>query len=258
MAGTKNAVNMIEIGSREVAEDEVADAIEFAHKAVVEITGMIAELMGKAGKPKTGHTGPHDAAFVDEVTSKVSAKIREVKGRPGKTDRSAAVKAILADLLADMAPAVAEPHASYVQIVAQRERAKKVRVVFSEVEEAATRDAILAGIRPDGRGMDDIRPISCSVGVLPRVHGSAVFTRGETQALCTITLGTSADEQLIDGLIPEYSQKFFLHYNFPSYSVGEVRPIRGPGRREIGHGALAERACWPSCRRSTSSRTRSA
>ncbi len=242
VAGTKNAVNMIEIGSREVAEDDVADAIEFGHAAVVEITGAIAELMGLCGKPKTGHIGPHDAAFVDEITSKVSAKIREVKGRPGKTDRSGAVKAILAELLADMAPAVAEPHASYVQIVAQRERAKKVKVVFSEVEEAATRDAILAGIRPDGRGMDDIRPISCSVGVLPRVHGSAVFTRGETQALCTITLGTSADEQLIDGLIPEYSQKFFLHYNFPSYSVGEVRPIRGPGRREIGHGALAERA----------------
>ncbi len=242
VAGTKNAVNMIEIGSREVAEDDVADAIEFAHKAVVEITGMIAELMAKAGKPKTGHVGPHDVAFTDEVRSKVSAKIREVKGRPGKTDRNAAVKQILADLMADMAPAVAEPHASYVQIVAQKERAKKVRVVFSEVEEAATRDAILAGIRPDGRGFDEIRPISCSVGVLPRVHGSAVFTRGETQALCTITLGTSADEQMIDGLIPEYSQKFFLHYNFPSYSVGEVRPIRGPGRREIGHGALAERS----------------
>ena len=242
VAGTKNAVNMIEIGSREVAEDEVADAIEFAHKGVVEITGAIAELVGQAGKPKTGYVGPHDVAFTDEVKSKVGAKIREVKGRPGKTDRGAAVKQILADLLADMAPAVAEPHASYVQVVAQKERAKKVRVVFSEVEEAATRDAILAGIRPDGRGMDDIRPVSCSVGVLPRVHGSAVFTRGETQALCTITLGTSADEQLIDGLIPEYSQKFFLHYNFPSYSVGEVRPIRGPGRREIGHGALAERS----------------
>ena len=242
VAGTKNAVNMIEIGSREVAEDEVADAIEFGHKAVVEITGLIAELVGKAGKPKTGYVGPHDVEFTEQVRSKVSAKIREVKGRPGKADRGAAIKKILAELLADMAPAVAEPHASYVQIVAQKERAKKVRVVFSEVEEAATRDAILAGIRPDGRGMDDIRPISCAVGVLPRVHGSAVFTRGETQSLVTITLGTSADEQMVDGLIPEYAQKFMLHYNFPSYSVGEVRPIRGPGRREIGHGALAERA----------------
>jgi polyribonucleotide nucleotidyltransferase len=97
-------------------------------------------------------------------------------------------------------------------------------------------------VRPDGRGFGDIRPISCEVGVLPRVHGSAVFSRGETQAMCTVTLGTSSDEQMVDGLIDEYSQKFMLHYNFPSYSVGEVRPIRGPGRREIGHGALAERS----------------
>src|SRR4029078_13467689 len=95
--------------------------------------------------------------------------------------------------------------------------------------------------RPDGRGYKDIRPIQSAVGILPRVHGSSIFSRGETQSMCTITLGTSADEQLVDGLIDEYSQKFMLHYNFPSYSVGEVRPIRGPGRREIGHGATAER-----------------
>ena len=101
---------------------------------------------------------------------------------------------------------------------------------------------ILQGTRPDGRGPEDIRPISCEVDVLPRVHGSAVFTRGETQSMCTVTLGTSGDEQLVDGLIEEYSQKFMLHYNFPSYSVGEVRPIRGVSRREMGHGALAERS----------------
>src|SRR5215217_7260143 len=104
---------------------------------------------------------------------------------------------------------------------------------------------ILDGKRPDGRGFSDIRPLSCEVGILPRVHGSAVFTRGETQAMCTVTLGTSSDEQLVDGLTEEYNQKFMLHYYFPSYSVGEVRPIRGPGRREIGHGALAERALIP-------------
>jgi polyribonucleotide nucleotidyltransferase len=100
-------------------------------------------------------------------------------------------------------------------------------------------------VRPDGRDYKSIRPITCEVGVLPRVHGSAVFTRGETQALCTVVLGTSSDEQRVDGLLPEYSQKFYLHYSFPSYSVGEVRPIRGPGRREIGHGALAERSLIP-------------
>jgi polyribonucleotide nucleotidyltransferase len=242
VAGTKNAVNMIEIGSREVTEDDVADAIEFGHKAVIEIVGAIEELAGKVGVKKGGYTHAGDEAFVAEIKSKVSAKIREVKGKPGKADRNDAVKKILTDLIADMAPPVVDTHASYAQIVAQKERAKRIRAVFSDVEEQATREAILDGVRPDGRGFDDIRPISCSVGVLPRVHGSAVFSRGETQSLITITLGTSADEQMVDGLIPEYSQKFFLHYNFPSYSVGEVRPIRGPGRREIGHGALAERA----------------
>src|SRR5437762_5315983 len=123
-----------------------------------------------------------------------------------------------------------------------RDKARHIRAIFSEVEEEVTRQAILAGVRPDGRSYTDIRPISSQVSILPRVHGSAVFTRGETQSMCTVTLGTSSDEQLVDGLIDEYKQKFMLHYNFPSYSVGEVRPIRGPGRREIGHGALAERS----------------
>jgi polyribonucleotide nucleotidyltransferase len=152
------------------------------------------------------------------------------------------VDAIRDNLLAEMAPAITDPNAPYLAIAAQKDKAKQVRAIFSEIEEEATRQAILDGTRPDGRGFNDIRPITCQVGVLPRVHGSAVFTRGETQAMVTVTLGTSSDEQLVDGLTEEYSQKFMLHYYFPSYSVGEVRPIRGPGRREIGHGALAERS----------------
>ena len=168
------------------------------------------------------------------------------------------MKKILSDLVADLAPPLTDLHAPYLQVVAQKEKAKKIRALFSEVEEQITREAILKGVRPDGRGFNDIRPITCSVGVLPRVHGSAVFSRGETQAMCTVTLGTSSDEQMVDGLIPEYSQKFMLHYNFPSYSVGEVRPIRGPGRREIGHGALAERSLLAVLPRSTSSPTPSA
>ena len=113
------------------------------------------------------------------------------------------------------------------------------------LEEKIVRDLILAGTRPDGRDGKTLRPIECQVNVLPRVHGSAVFQRGETQALITVTLGTGRDEQRVDGLIDEYSKKFMLDYNFPSFSVGEVRPIRGPGRREIGHGALAERSVKP-------------
>jgi polyribonucleotide nucleotidyltransferase len=242
VAGTKHFVNMIEVGSRELAEDVVADAIEFGHRAVVEIVGMIEELMSKVPREKVGDIKKPDAAFVDAIRARVTDKIREVKGQPGKSDRADAVKQILSNLIAEMAPPVTDPNASYGLIVATKDKQKQIRAVFSEVEEQVTREAILAGVRPDGRDYESIRPIWSQVGVLPRVHGSAVFSRGETQAMCTVTLGTSSDEQLVDGLIEEYSQKFMLHYNFPSYSVGEVRPIRGPGRREIGHGALAERS----------------
>jgi len=242
VAGTRHFVNMIELGGREAKEDDVADAIEFGHKAVVEIVGMIEELVSKAGKPKVGEIKHPDAGFVDAIRARVTDKIREVKGKAGKADRADAIEQIRDDLMAEMAPAVTDPNASYQTIIATRDKQKQIRSIFVEVEEQVTREAILSGVRPDGRDYHSIRPISCEVGILPRVHGSAVFTRGETQAMCTVTLGTSRDEQLVDGLIDEYSQKFMLHYNFPSFSVGEVRPIRGPGRREIGHGALAERS----------------
>jgi polyribonucleotide nucleotidyltransferase len=242
VAGTKHFVNMIELGGREAKEDDVADAIEFGHKAVVEIVSMIEELVSKAGKPKVGEIKRPDPGFVDAIRARVTDQIREVKGKAGKSDRADAIAEILTQLLAEMAPAVTDSSASYQSVMATREKQKQVRSIFVEVEEQVTREAILSGVRPDGRDERSIRPISCEVGVLPRVHGSAVFSRGETQSMCTVTLGTSSDEQLVDGLIDEYSQKFMLHYNFPSYSVGEVRPIRGPGRREIGHGALAERS----------------
>jgi polyribonucleotide nucleotidyltransferase len=245
VAGTKHYVNMIELGGREVNEAIVGDAIEFGHKAVVEIVGMIEELVSKAGKPKVGEVKQPDAALVEAVRSKATGKIRDVKGKAGKQDRAEAVVAIRDEILAELAPANTDPNASYQTLLALREKQKQIKNVFVEVEEQVTREAILNGVRPDGRDYHSIRPISCEVNILPRVHGSAVFTRGETQAMCTVTLGTSRDEQLVDGLIDEYSQKFMLHYNFPSYSVGEVRPIRGPGRREIGHGALAERSLIP-------------
>ncbi len=245
VAGTKHFVNMIEVGSREVDEDDMADAIEAAHKVIVEICGAIEELQKKVNVKKVGEPRLPDEALLKTVRERVTDKIREVKGKAGKHDRSDAVKQILADLLGELAPPVTDPAAPYLTIVAQKHKEKHVRHVFVEVEEAITRLAILDGVRPDGRGFEDIREITCEVGMLPRVHGSSVFTRGETQAMCTVTLGTSSDEQMVDGLTDEYSQKFMLHYNFPSFSVGEVRPIRGPGRREIGHGALAERSLIP-------------
>src|SRR3954447_16297056 len=242
VAGTKHFVNMIEVGSREVQEDVVADAIEFGHKAVVEIVGMIEELQSKGARPKVGDVKGPDAGLLDAVRARVEDRIREIKGKAGKGDRNDAVKQVQEELIKEMAPPVTDPSAPYLSVVAQKDEAKKIRKAFAEVEEQITREAILSGVRPDGRDYNTIRPITCEVGVLPRVHGSAVFTRGETQAMCSVTLGTSSDEQLVDGLTAEYNQKFMLHYYFPSYSVGEVRPIRGPGRREIGHGALAERS----------------
>ncbi|HEV8291981.1 MAG TPA: polyribonucleotide nucleotidyltransferase, partial [Tepidisphaeraceae bacterium] len=242
VAGTKHFVNMIEVGSREVVENEMADAIEFGHRAVIEIVDMIEELQKKAGREKMGESHGQDPELVRQVRDKVFDRIRAVKGKPGKHDRADAIKEVLNEAILEIAPPVTDPTASYQLIMAARDKARHVRAIFTEIEEEVTRHAILSGVRPDGRSYTDIRSISAEVGVLPRVHGSAVFTRGETQAMCTVTLGTSSDEQLVDGLIDEYSQKFMLHYNFPSYSVGEVRPIRGPGRREIGHGALAERS----------------
>jgi len=242
VAGTKHYVNMIEVGAHETDEDVMADAIEFAHKAIVEIVGMIEELQKKVGQEKVGDTHLPDEALVQAVRSKVAEKIRAVKGQPGKADRSDKVKALLDEVILELAPPVTDANAPYALYVQTKQKQSQIRAVFGEVEEAVTREAILAGVRPDGRGFGDIRPIVCAVGVLPRVHGSAVFSRGETQSMCTVTLGTSSDEQMVDGLMDEYSQKFMLHYNFPSFSVGEVRPIRGPGRREIGHGALAERS----------------
>ncbi|MFI5381266.1 MAG: polyribonucleotide nucleotidyltransferase [Tepidisphaerales bacterium] len=242
IAGTKHFVNMIEVGSREVPEDVVYEAIELGHKAIVEIVGAIEELVAKVGKPKVGDITQPDPALVQKVRDLSQARIREVKGQPGKHNRSEAVEQVMEEVVAAIAPPVADPNAPYMSIVAQKQLAGQVRKIFVDVEEQVTREAILAGVRPDGRSYTDVRPITCEVSVLPRVHGSAVFTRGETQSMCTVTLGTSSDEQLVDGLTEEYSQKFMLHYNFPSYSVGEVRPIRGPGRREIGHGALAERS----------------
>jgi polyribonucleotide nucleotidyltransferase len=243
VAGTKSFVNMIELEGREIPEDVVADAIEFGHKAIIEIVGMIDELRVKCGAPeKTGNINAPEPGFVDAIRARVADKIRDAKGKPGKAERNSAVVAILKDLLAEFAPPVTDPAAGYLAYATQQANHKKIKQVFSLVEEQVTRELIIAGVRPDGRKHDEIRPIHCSVGVLPRVHGSAVFQRGETQSLCTVTLGTPSDEQIIDGILDEYAKKFMLHYNFPSYSVGEVRPIRGLSRREIGHGNLAERS----------------
>ncbi len=235
LAGSPTEVNMIEVGCRELSEDAVFAAIEFGHKyGIIPICEMIDELKRRVGKPCAWTPPEKDTSFLSEVRSRVWDEMLAAKSIKGKQERSTAVKAVYEKSLAHYCPAEVE----------KPERApEQVKSAVKEVEQEVVRTRILKdGVRSDSRGLDEIREITCEVGWLPRPHGTALFTRGETQALVTTTLGTVADEQLIDEMMEEYSKKFMLHYNFPPFSVGEVRRIMGPGRREIGHGALAERS----------------
>jgi len=237
LAGTDEAVNMIEVGAREVSESVVLEAIKIGHAAIREITGMIKELQQKVGKAKIITLNKPS----DELTAKVNAYIPEFKARMGvlaKAQRNATMDELRQQITATLTaidPATAKP----------ANDPFKVALAISVAEERAVRESIMAGKRPDGRDYFTVRPLLCEVGILPRTHGSAIFQRGETQVLASITLGTGEDEQIVDGLGDEYAKKFMLHYNFPPFSTGEVKRIMGPGRREIGHGALAERSLEP-------------
>jgi polyribonucleotide nucleotidyltransferase len=234
LAGHKEAVNMIEVGAREVSESVVADAIEFGHQHIIQVCGMIEELVARCGKAKKWTPPPSTDDLKRRLEAKVRGRIREAKSIQGKLERNEAVNTIIDEAIEEFCPADAEKPEFSPSVV---------REVLNEIEgDVVQRMVVEEGIRPDGRGMLDIRPITCEVGVLPRVHGSAIFTRGETQALVATTLGTSRDEQIVDGLQEEYSKKFMLHYNFPPISVGEVKRVGAVSRREIGHGALAERS----------------
>jgi len=236
VSGSKDAVLMIEGFARELPENEMVDAIMEAHRIVREICHLQDELVGKLKVEKTPFVAPPRTSLPDTLRAKYYEAFKAAKQTSGKHARAEAVSALKARALLETIPDVAAQGAVP---VAQFEKA------WHEIEAHVVRDLILSGTRADGRDNKTVRPITCEVDLLPRVHGSAVFQRGETQALITITLGTGRDEQRVDGLIDEYSKKFMLDYNFPSFSVGEVRPIRGPGRREIGHGALAERSVKP-------------
>ena len=234
MAGHKEAVNMIEVGAKEVSEDVVAQGLALGHRAIQQICKAIDDLARKVGTPKEWEPPEADHTLAKRVKELAESRLRKAKKIVKKQERNDAVKEIYDEVIESLSPEGADEP--------EFERSA-VKAALSKLEEKIVRDTILKdGIRPDGRKMDEIREISCEVGVLPRVHGSALFTRGETQALVALTLGTGKDEQIIDDLVAEYSKKFMLHYNFPPFSVGEVRKIGSPGRREIGHGALAERA----------------
>ncbi len=238
VGGKKEAINMIEVGARELPENVIAEGIQKAHEAIQQIVAMIEELQGKAGVEKETPIVEMDKELYEKVKAEVYDRLVALKTVPGKQERNNAVNELFDEVrekytgTGDGAEQAVEPQVDKTML----------NRVLSRIEEEIVRKMILDGSRPDGRSDTEIRPIGCEVGMLPRTHGSALFTRGETQAIVSVTLGTIRDAQIIDGLLEEYAQSFTYHYNFPPFAVGEVKPIRGPGRREIGHGALAERA----------------
>ncbi len=238
VASTAHAIVMIEGFANEIPDSEMFDAIMTAHRLNQEVIAFQLEMLSVLGlKPYEAPAPVVDPLF-ETIKERHSAALAERKLIFGKQDRNAAVKELQTKIIAELCPAEpVEGQPVYTPV--------HVKTAFHKLEEKVVRGLILEGKRPDGRGPKDIRPLACEVGLLPRAHGSAVFQRGETQALVTTVLGTSADEQRVDGIMNEFSKKFMLDYNMPSYAVGEVRPIRGPGRREIGHGALAERSVAP-------------
>jgi polyribonucleotide nucleotidyltransferase len=236
VSGNKDSILMIEGFAREMAEDRMADAITAAHGYIRQICEMQEELAAKVGVVKKPfEPAPSDGTF-ETLRSKYYDAFRAAKKTEGKLARAEACAALKTQAVAELIP---DPKAEGAIT------ADAFASAWEKLETRAIRDQILTGTRSDGRDYKTLRPLSAKVDLLPRVHGSAMFQRGETQALVTVTLGTGRDEQRVDGLVEEYSQKFMLHYYFPSFSVGECRPIRGPGRREIGHGALAERSVKP-------------
>jgi polyribonucleotide nucleotidyltransferase len=236
VAGSKSAVLMIEGFAREMPEAEMVECINAAHERIRELCALQEELFAKVGVVKAAYEPPPADAVFELVKSRYYGEFKKVKQTSGKQARAEAVKALKERALGEMIPAPDADGAMTPDAFSS---------AWYKLEERVVRDLILSGSRPDGRDGRSLRDIECAVDILPRVHGSALFQRGETQALITVTLGTTRDEQRVDGLIEEYSKKFMLDYYFPPFSVGETKPIRGPGRREIGHGALAERSVKP-------------
>ncbi|WP_372898246.1 polyribonucleotide nucleotidyltransferase [Stieleria sp.] len=236
VSGSREQVAMIEGFANEMPEEEMMEAIQFAHAAIRDVIDLQDELYQKVNPQKVEYTPPEDDGLMDQISSRYYDEFKAAMQTSGKQERAAAVSALRDKAMAEMIP---DPNAEGAICT------KRFKSVWHDLEGKVARDLIVAGTRPDGRDNTSLRQIHCETDVLPRVHGSAVFQRGETQALITVALGTARDEQRVDGLHDEFSKKFMLDYNFPSFSVGECRPIRGPGRREIGHGCLAERSVAP-------------
>ncbi len=234
VAGSKDAVMMVEAGANELPEDVILDAILYGHKEIQRIVAWQEEIQQACGKEKREvklFTVPEE--LEKAISDYAKDRLDEATRNPDKLDRDAHIADINADVMEHF-------------LVDYPEMDKEIAMALHDLEKSIVRHMIThEKIRPDGREVEEVRPVSCEVGLLPRTHGSGLFTRGQTQVLTVTTLGSLGDEQIIDGLGPETKKHYIHHYNFPGYSVGEAKPIRSPGRREIGHGALAERALVP-------------
>ncbi len=246
LCGHHDGLNMIEVGASEIPEQEMVEACEFGFGHIKQIVSMIEDLVAKAGKPKVTPTLdlPSDE-LVQLIEANLAGPLKAGLTKEGtKLDRQEAASAARKAFLEEHLPEPGED-ATVGRFNRWRHERHLATIAMHDLEERLVRENILSGLRSDGRRPDELRDISCEVNVLPRVHGSGLFTRGETQALVLCTLGTSRNEQIVDGLGEEYAEKFYLHYNFPPFSVGECKRIMGPSRRDIGHGTLAQRALQP-------------
>ncbi len=242
LTGHDDGINMIEVGAAEVPDKDVLAAMKFGYEHIKQILELMKELREKAGVEKRmGELALPDDDIVKLVKDKCGQAMLEARQIPGKNDRGDRVRELISEFLDEHFPEKSDgTYGEYAESARRRSQAKEA---LRTLEKKTTRKLIVEkGARADGRGFNEIRPLEMEVGVFRRTHGSAFFQRGETQSLVSCTLGTGRDEQIVDGLTPEYSKKFYLHYNFPPFCVGEARRIMGPGRREIGHGALAERS----------------
>ncbi len=238
VAGTKDAIMMVEAGANEISEDDALEAILYGHSVIQEIVAFIEKIRSEVGKPKIEPVLDEPQPDIDKMvrdfaTSKMAAAIKTNE----KLQREALIEQVKEETKTHFAESLGEGY--------QAASGDINEVLENIVKEEVRRMIAVDKIRPDGRGLNEIRPITCEVGILPRTHGSGLFTRGQTQVLTVCTLGRVSEEQILDGLGDDQSKRYIHHYNFPGFSVGEVRPVRSPGRREIGHGALAERALVP-------------
>ena len=234
LSGSRDAIVMVEGGARMVPEDEILEALFAGHEAIQPLLQIQEEIRREIGKPKR-HVplAELNSGVVKRVEELALAKLKQAIEIPEKLERYKRIGEVKGEVVGQALEELPD-------------KEKDIKGAFDELKKKTFRDLVIEQERRiDGRGLKDIRPITCEVEVLPRTHGSALFTRGETQALVVTTLGTASDEQKIDALIGEHYKKFMLHYNFPPFSVGEVKFLRGPSRREIGHGNLAERALLP-------------